>query len=315
MNIELVTPAGSSAGTGNSVTAMRWELLLRKLGHRVDVTDQYSGRNCDLLIALHARRSFNSIQRFHKEHPALPLIVVLTGTDLYRDIKINRKAQQSLQWATRLIVLQSMALKEMPRRLHSKTRIIYQSATRVRCRAVSNGDFRVCVVGHLRPEKDPMLTAQAVRRLPDSSKISVIHIGRALTDSLGTQAARESRTNPRYHWLGELPYGKTRQLLASSHLLSLTSVMEGSSNALSESLASLVPVVAARIPGLMGTLGTDYPGYFRVGDSRHLAHLLCRAETDRRFYGMLKRSCARAAAKVNPARERLAWRKLLGEFA
>jgi len=315
MNIELVTPAGASARTGNSVTANRWALLLRKLGHRVAVTHTYSGRRYDVIIALHARRSFDSIQRFYKEHPNLPLIVVLTGTDLYRDIRTSRKAQRSLELATRLVVLQPMALKELPKRLHSKTRIIYQSAARVTGQTTGNGAFRICVIGHLRREKDPLRTALAVRQLPESSKISVIHIGRALTDDLGKRAARESQLNPRYRWLRELPYGKTRRLLASSHLLSLTSLMEGSSNALSEGIASSVPVIAAKIPGLMGTLGEEYPGYFRVGDTRQLAGLLYRAETDRRFYQSLKRHCARLALKVDPARERLAWQKLLRELA
>jgi putative glycosyltransferase (TIGR04348 family) len=315
MKIELVTPAPPSARNGNSVTALRWARLLKKLGHRVRVSQVYTGRPCDLLIALHARRSFESIRRFHEQDPDLPLIVALTGTDLYRDIRTNRKARQSLEMATRLVVLQPMALKELPKRLHSKTRIIYQSADRVNGRASEKNDFRVCVVGHLRPEKDPLRTALAVRQLPESSRISVVHIGGALTDSLKKQAAKESKTNSRYHWMGVLPYRKTRRILADSHLLSLTSVMEGSSNALSEALASSVPVIASKIPGLVGTLGNDYPGYFQTGDTRGLGHLLYRAETDSRFYRSLSEHCARLGPLISPVRERASWKELLGEFS
>ncbi|HWP58425.1 MAG TPA: selenoneine biosynthesis selenosugar synthase SenB [Candidatus Acidoferrales bacterium] len=314
MTIELVTPAAPLARTGNQISAMRWARLLRKLGHRVRVAHRYSGGNCDALIALHARRSFDSIREFATKHPERPLIVVLTGTDLYRDIKTDGNAQQSLELATRLVVLQSMALKELAKRLHGKTKVIYQSATRVTARAQNDGVFRVCVVGHLRAEKDPLRTAFAVRRLPDSSKISVIHIGGALEGSLRRQAERETRTNPRYRWVGELPYAETRRLLAASHLLSLTSIMEGSSNALAEALASSVPVVASKIPGLIGTLGPDYPGYFRVGDTDQLARLLHRAETDRVFYRTLKRRCRQLAAKVEPSREERGWRKLFEEI-
>jgi putative glycosyltransferase (TIGR04348 family) len=315
MKIELVTPAPPSARNGNSVTALRWARLLKKLGHRVRVSQSYTGRPCDLLIALHARRSFESIRRFHEQHPDLPLIVALTGTDLYRDIKTNRKARQSLEMATRLVVLQSMALKELPKRLHSKTRIIYQSADRMNGQESEKNGFRVCVVGHLRPEKDPLRTALAVRQLPESSRISVVHIGGALTDSLKKRAASESKTNPRYRWMGELPYRKTRRILADSHLLSLTSVMEGSSNALSEALASSVPVIASKIPGLIGTLGKDYPGYFQTGDTRGLGHLLYRAETDNDFYQSLSKHCARLAPFISPTREKASWRELLGEFS
>jgi len=109
MNIQLVTPAPLKINNGNKITAVRWAAILKKLGHRVRVTQSYDGKPCDLLIALHARRSYDSIQRFHDSHPDLPLIVVLTGTDVYRDIHSDAKARRSLELATRLVALQTMA--------------------------------------------------------------------------------------------------------------------------------------------------------------------------------------------------------------
>lgn len=103
-------------------------------------------------------------------------------------------------------------------------------------------------------------------------------------------------------------------MLARSQLVCITSKMEGSSNVLSEALASGVPVVATRIPGLMGTLGKDFPGYFPVGDTKRLARLLFQAETDQKFYLALKRHCARAAKLVQPKRERADWKRLLTHF-
>jgi putative glycosyltransferase (TIGR04348 family) len=267
------------------------------------------------MIALHALRSFDSIRNFRELHPDRPLIVALTGTDLYRDISVNRNAEKSLDMATRLVVLQPRAIKELPKRLRAKTRVIYQSAAHVNGRPSSRNGFRVCVIGHLRPEKDPLRTALAVRRLPATSKISVVHIGRALTDLLAAQAVEESRKNRRYRWLGELPYWRTRRILAGSHLLSLTSVMEGGSNVLCEALASSVPVVASRISGLMGTLGNDYPGYFPVGNTGALARLLQKAESDAGFYRKLKERCRRLAKLVDPRREVTDWKALLDELA
>lgn len=265
------------------------------------------------MIALHARRSAESIRRFHELHPESPLVVVLTGTDLYRDIRVNSKARESLEVATCLVVLQSMALNELPARLHGKTRVIYQSAPRMNGRVSNRNGFKVCVIGHLRSEKDPMRTALAVRRLPPSSRITVVHIGRALQEQLGRRAARENRTNPRYRWVGELPNRKARRVLANSHLLSLTSRIEGSSNVLSEAVASSIPVVAARIPGLMGTLGRDYPGYFSVGDTAGLTRLLHRAESDPVFYRKLKSHCKRLYSLISPERERASLKALLRE--
>ena len=167
MKIHLVTPAPLKINNGNKITALRWGGILKKLGHRVLVTQSYDGKACDMLIALHARRSYDSIQRFHDAHPNLPLIVVLTGTDVYRDIHVDTDAQRSLELATRLVALQQMALRELPKRYRAKTRVIYQSAERYRAqRKSSQANFRVCVVGHLREEKDPLRAALAVRQLP-----------------------------------------------------------------------------------------------------------------------------------------------------
>src|SRR5207253_3022742 len=103
VKIQVITPAPLGVKNSNSITATRWAGILRELGHRVALDHTSRGKPCDLLIALHARRSFDSIDRFHETYPDRPLIVVLTGTDLYRDIRRNRRAQRSLELATRLV--------------------------------------------------------------------------------------------------------------------------------------------------------------------------------------------------------------------
>jgi putative glycosyltransferase (TIGR04348 family) len=315
VRIQLITPASLRLNNGNKITALRWAGILRKLGHKVNVQQSYDGVPCDLFIALHARRSYSSIEKFYQRHPKLPLIVVLTGTDLYRDIRTDRNAQRSLELATRLVALQKMALVELPKRFHSKTRVIYQSAEPYRGRAKSKKRaFQVCLIGHLRNEKDPLRAAMAVRRLPTQSRIRVVHIGLALDVHLEKQARAEAARNPRYRWLGELPHWKTRRVLARSDVAVITSRIEGSSNVLSEALASSVPVVASKIPGLIGTLGNNFPGYFPVGDSQRLAELLLKSETDAKFYRRLKRYCAGLSSLVRPKREIHAWRNLLREF-
>jgi putative glycosyltransferase (TIGR04348 family) len=316
MNIQLVTPVPLTLNNGNKITAARWAGIFKKLGHRVRVTQNYDGKSCDVLIALHARRSADSIRRFHELHPELPLIVVLTGTDVYRDIHNDVKAKRSLEIASGLVVLQTMALREIPGHLQKKTRVIYQSADPIRARpSRSNGIFEVCVVGHLRGEKDPLRTAMAVRDLPAQSRIQVTHIGLALDAQLEKKAKQEVRRNPRYRWIGQLSHGKTRQRLAHSQLVCITSKMEGSSNVLSEALASGVPVVASRISGLMGTLGNRFPGYFPVGDTERLKALLLKAESQPKFYRDLTRYCGRLSDRVKPKREHEAWRRLLAHVA
>jgi putative glycosyltransferase (TIGR04348 family) len=315
MKICLVTPAPAHSRKGNRVTALRWARLLRELGHRVTVAQRYDGQRCDLLVALHAGRSAESVARFHADHPDRPLVVALTGTDLYGDIHTSADARRSLELAARLVVLQPLGVEGLPEHLRPKARVIYQSVPTPAFRTRRRDDvFEVCVLGHLRPVKDPLRTAQAARLLPPSSRVRVLHLGAALSKDMARQARAEEAANPRYRWLGERPRWQALRTLARCRLLSLTSELEGGANVISESLAVSVPVVASRIAGSLGLLGEDYPGYFPFGDTEALAALLRRSESDARFYRVLAARCRRRRALFQPARERQAWARLVKEL-
>ena len=294
---------------GNRHTALRWAAFLRRAGHRVAVSVQWSGRGADAMLALHARRSHASIKRFAGSGP---LIVALTGTDLYRDVRTSAEARESLELAHRLIVLQPKAAEELPDTLRHKVRVVVQSsATRLR-HAPVRGTFRVCVIGHLREEKDPMRTLLALPFLVPESRLEVIHLGAALESSLEERARRAMREEPRYRWLGAVPHGRALRWLASSHAMVISSRLEGGANVVCEALRIGVPVLASRIPGNVGLLGERYAGYFPVGDERLLARLLDRAATDPGFYKALKAQVAGLRAQVAPQSEaralRAAWR-------
>jgi hypothetical protein len=221
MKIGIVTPAPPGSRHGNRVTALRWAGMLRSLGHRVAITQSYEGESYDLLVALHALRSHDAIKRFHCEHPERPLIVALTGTDLYRDLPKCERARQSLELASRLIVLQPKAFDVLPDHLHAKTRVIYQSVKpfpQTRNPRVSTRNFQVCVIGHLREIKDPFRAAMAARFLPASSRVRIIHVGAAMNERMAKRARREMEINPRYRWIGEQPQWRVRQILMGSQL-------------------------------------------------------------------------------------------------
>ena len=316
LTILLVTPAPVHSRKGNRITALRWARILRALGHHVRIAEQYRGQRCDLLVALHARHSFASIARFREQHPNLPLIVALTGTDLYGDIHSNPQAQQSLEMASRFVLLQPEGVAELPEHLRERVRAIYQSAEKPRGKWPPRDDiFQVCVLGHLRPVKDPFRAAWAARQLPASSHLEVVQVGAALSPEMEKEARAEEAANPRYRWLGELPRWKALRTLARSRLHVLSSRMEGGANALSEAIAAGVPTLASRIFGSIGILGSDYPGYFPVGDTQALASLLDRAETDSVFLSGLQRWCNRLKPLVEPARERQSWENLLRELS
>jgi putative glycosyltransferase (TIGR04348 family) len=297
------------------VTAVRWARLLRSLGHRVGLTQAYAGQRCDVLVALHAGRSFPSVALFRQEHPDRPLVVALTGTDLYGDIHHSAEARRSLELATRLVLLQPEGLAELPEPLRPRARVIYQSVVPPRRRRMPRPNvFEVCVLGHLRPVKDPFRTALAARLLPPASRVRVLHLGAALSEDMEAQARAEAAANPRYRWLGERPRGRALYLLSGCRLLAQTSRSEGGANAVSEALAVDVPVIASHIPGSVGLLGADYPGYYPYGDTGALADLLRRAETDPAFHADLRTRCEGLRDLTDPERERENWETLLREL-
>ena len=304
MRICIVTPAGPKLRNGNRVTATRWSRFLRQLGHEVLLEESWGGEEPDLMIALHARRSHPSIRRYATSHPDRPLIVALTGTDLYRDVRSDEAARESLELATALIVLQEKGPEELEARHRAKTRVVYQSAEPVKRQPSVKRYFDVCVIGHLRDEKDPFRAALAARLLPPTSRIRVTHTGRPYDEEFAERARLEASESPRYRWLGETPRWNARRVLARSRLLAQTSVMEGGANVVSEALASGVPVVASDIPGNVGMLGENYPGYYPVGDEEALSRLLYHAETEGAFYEKLEAGCEARRHLVLPEREK-----------
>ena len=310
----IVTPAAAGSRYGNRNTAARWASLLRKLGHRVVVQVSWDGTPADAMIALHARRSHESLMRFKQARPARPVVLALTGTDLYRDIRVDPSARESMLVSDRLIVLQDMGLKELSPVLRRKTRVIYQSARLVAPQPPLKSCFEVAVSGHLREEKDPFRAAAALHYVPPPSRIRVTHMGGAMSEEMASEARQWMAREPRYHWLGELPRGGALRRLARSRLMVISSRMEGGANVVSEALAVGVPVIASRISGNIGMLGPDYAGYYPVEDEKALARLLWRAECDAVYYRRLKQQCAARRHLVHPQREARNLGKLLAEL-
>ena len=316
MKIVIITPAHRQVHTGNRTTADRWAQLLSELGHHVNIRESWNGEQCDVLIALHAGRSFPAIQRFRHERPLAPLIVALTGTDLYGNLENTAEAICSLDLASMIVVLQALGVGAVPESARRKARVIYQSAERPSpCPPRAESCFQICVLAHLRPVKDPLRAAYAVRGLPASFRIQVKHAGAMLDPDFAGQVEAEQRTNPRYHWLGPLAHEDAVDLLARSHVLVLTSHSEGGANVISEAIALSVPIISSHIPGSVGMLGTDYPGYFPVCDTAALRVLLQRAESDKGFYRDLQQWVARLQPLVSEGRERESWAALLTELS
>jgi putative glycosyltransferase (TIGR04348 family) len=262
-----------------------------------------------VMLALHARRSADSVLAWHTQRSQQGLGVVLTGTDLYRDIAHDPLAQQSLALARTLVVLQGLGIASLPHQHQAKARVIFQSTGQRRTLPKTPRHLRVVMVGHLRDEKDPLTLMAAARLLTPANGVLIDHIGAPLDAALGQAAQATQALCPHYRWLGALPHAQTLQRIQRAHLLVHTSCMEGGAHVLMEAICSGTPVLASRIDGNMGLLGADYAGVFEPGDAKGLAHLLmaCREPVSGpAVVAHLQHQCALRAPLFEPQAERAA---------
>lgn len=313
-HILIVSPASRRENNGNWQTASRWRRHLARDGRVAIGADWQDGDAVpDLLIALHARRSSAALAAFKAAHPARPALLVLTGTDLYRDIHVDADARRSLLLADAIVVLQPRGLDQLDADARAKAHVIYQSAPRLRPRhahARAGVPRDVIMIGHLRLEKDP-LTFMRAAGLLRSPELRLLHVGAALDPLLGEAARAQEAADPRYRWLGALPHMSTRRRLARSHAMVIASTMEGGANVIIEAVTCGVPVLASNIAGNRGMLGDDYAGYFAPGDAPALAALIERSVRDPRFHAQLQAQCAARARLFAPEAERARLRHLV----
>src|SRR5258708_15481947 len=207
-----------------------------------------------------------------------------------------------------------MGRLELPVRFRRKTRVIYQSAEVHGSDELPSRRFRVAVIGHLREEKDPFRTALARDHLRDLREIEVVHLGEALSPDMAREARRLMRSDPRYRWLGNVPHWAALRWLSRSHVLVVSSRMEGGANVICEAAAAGVSVIASRISGNVGMLGRGYPGYYPLEDERALAREIRRAAHDPGHYARLKRFVAARRVLFQPTAEQESLRRLLAEI-
>lgn len=268
-----MTPALANANNGNWQTAHRWAQLLRP-AYRVRLAERWVAGDEELMVALHARRSADSVAAWRAAHPDRPLVLVLTGTDLYRDNDTCTDAQRSLSQADVLVVLNELGCRQLPPGLQPKCRVVLQSCPARRPLAKTSRHLRVLMVGHLRDEKDPLTFLRAARRLAGRSDILFDHIGAALDTALGDEASALAAVQPTYRWLGGLPHEAVRRRIQAAHLLVHASRMEGGAHVVIEAMRSGTPVLASRIDGNLGLLGDAAGPCFEVGNDAQLAALV-----------------------------------------
>ena len=312
----IVSPALAAANNGNWHTASRWQRFLAPVAAvEVRGVAAEGDSDADLLIALHAGRSAAPIAHWRERRPDAPIALVLTGTDLYRDLDLDPLARHSMQCASVIVVLQEAGLGRLDVASRARARVIVQSATAL-IAARRGGDADFVAVGHLRDVKDPETLMRAARLLRADSGASptIAHIGEALDPRLADAARATMADCPAYRWLGAMPHTAARRAIARARALVHMSRIEGGANAVIEAVRSRVPVLASRIDGNVGLLGAGYDGYFAGGDAGALATLMHRFVADMAFAAHLCAQCAAREPLFGPAAERRAVRSLVADF-
>ncbi|MDP2005672.1 MAG: selenoneine biosynthesis selenosugar synthase SenB [Rubrivivax sp.] len=317
-SIVIVTPAFADANNGNWQTARRWARFLSP-AYRVRLAGRWEGAGegdgeADLLIALHARRSADSVAAWRAAHSTRPLLLALTGTDLYRDIHQDASAQRSLALADALIVLNEMGARQLPAEHRAKCQVVLQSCSARRTSARTGRHLRALMVGHLRDEKDPQTYFAAARLLARRGDILLDHIGNPLDPALGAEATALAKAQPNYRWLGGLPHAAVRGHIQRAHVLVHASRMEGGAHVVIEAMRSGTPVLASRIDGNLGLLGAGHAGVFEPGDAAGLAALLERARDDAAMLPALLAHQARRVPLFAPLAESAALHGLVARL-
>lgn len=319
----IVTPALADANNGNWQTAQRWARMLAK-HYRVALVPQWphpTALDTDVLLALHARRSAASVAAWAQQLPQRPLLLALTGTDLYRDIAHDSSAQHALTVAHKLIVLQEAGPTQLPETVRNKCHVVYQSCTKRKALIKTQKHLRVVVVGHLRTEKSPHTVFELARMLSPTEGIVIDHIGAALDPAWGQAAQDTALTCPHYRWLGGLSHGQARDHIQRAHVLLHPSEMEGGAHVVMEAITSGTVVVASKVAGNVGMLGQDYKGYFGWGQTLEAARLIrqCRqslsidASNPNNLLGHLHAQCQQRAPLFSPKQEAHALNSLVAQ--
>ncbi|MEJ7931189.1 selenoneine biosynthesis selenosugar synthase SenB [Ramlibacter sp. AN1015] len=275
-SLVIVSPALARDNNGNWQTARRWRALLGST-HAVRIVQHWPDAQAAgdaAMLALHARRSAESVRAWSAARGGGSLAVVLTGTDLYQDLDASSQARESLRLAHRLVVLQDQGIFALPEPLRARARVIYQSTGARRPLAKTPRHLTALMVGHLRQVKSPDTLFAAARLLAPAAGIRVRHIGDAAEPGWAERARATEAECPHYRWLGAQPYTRTRDAIQRAHVLVHASALEGGAHVIMEAVRSGTPVLASRVSGNVGMLGADYAGYFPHGDAAALARLL-----------------------------------------
>jgi glycosyltransferase involved in cell wall biosynthesis len=334
IDVRILTPFGAQSGMGNWRTASRYCELLSGVGMQVKIFEPAGiGRASmpsalpKVAIVLNAFRCAEQVQAFVKAK--IPVLLVITGTDLYGALSPRKKnghayqqAEQAMLNASAIMTLQAQAQREISQRwpqLAAKVYCVLQTSPIRKPSApmltAHSKTVRFLVAGHIREEKDPRTAFHAFHKaFPEGwaqradgrrTPVRLIQVGGEQDKSLASELRRLASRYPGIRMEGTLSHAQTMRQMTQVHALLQPSVSEGGALVVAEAVACQLPIIASDIPAHLGQLGSDYPGLFPVGDVNQLAQTLARFIANEAYrLSLLNAVNALVVRLANPEHER-----------
>jgi glycosyltransferase involved in cell wall biosynthesis len=334
LDVRILTPFGAQSGMGNWRTASRYAEMLRDAAMQVKIYEPSAIARATMpsalpkvAIVLNAFRSHEQVQTFLKAK--IPVLLVITGTDLYGALAPQKKgspayqqAEDALLSASAVMTLQAEAQNEILRRwpqLAGNVHCILQTTAPRKPSAPvlspQSKTVRFLIAGHIRAEKDPITAFHAFRQAfpdgwaerADGGKVPVrlIHVGGEQDGALAQELAELAANYPGVRMEGTLSHAQTMRQMTQVHALLQPSVSEGGALVVAEAVACHLPIIASDIPAHRGQLGPAYPGLFPVGDAAALAEMLKRFVAQEAFLNSLLQAVNALTPRLaNPVHER-----------
>ena len=301
---------------GNSVTAKRLQELLNQSGYDATAMHSATPPAADHLIALHAIKTADTIRYFHQRYPQSKIHVILTGTDLYRDIHQRQAlAEHIFTIADSLVLAHEAAFDTLPKKWHHKATVIHPSISLIPPTEISSPALPLfTTIGHLRPVKNSHLMAKALTLIPDLP-LAAYSIGDSLTEEEAAEARFHQQNDQRYRWIPGQNRADALGWINASIATLNTSHIEGGSNAIIEAMHLECPVLASNVEGNRGLLGKDYAGLFEPNNAQALADLITRCLNDTTFLPQLRQQISERRPQFTPQVEQSSWHKLLTKVA
>jgi hypothetical protein len=120
----------------------------------------------------------------------------------------------------------------------------------------------ICMIGHLRAEKDPLTFMRAAALVPRRACACCTSAARS-TRPAGRGRASHAAANPRYRWLGALPHAPRASASGRCHAMAICLAHGRRRQRHHRGGHERRAGAGLRHRGNRGMLGEDYAGYFR----------------------------------------------------